>query len=259
MKHIVFTSGGIGSFITLCMVVEEHGAENVVSLFADTKIEDEDLYRFMFDIHAHVGVPMTIIADGRDPWQVFRDRKFIGNSRRDPCSENLKRKPMDLWLKQHYAPEDCVCYVGIDFNEKHRIERLAPLKLPYVFRAPMVEKEIMLWPEDKKKFCDDRGIKVPRLYGMGMGHNNCGGFCVKAGLGQFALLYQHLPQRYRMHELEERVSMARNPKLRPFLVKVTGGVKRYLTLREYRLEFLEPKKLTDDDRMDHGGCGCALE
>lgn len=29
------------------------------------------------------------------------------------------------------------------------------------------------------------GIKPPRLYSMGFAHNNCGGFCVKAGKGHF--------------------------------------------------------------------------
>ena len=47
MKHIVFYSGGLCSWATAKRVVEKHGKENVLLLFTDTLIEDEDLYRFI--------------------------------------------------------------------------------------------------------------------------------------------------------------------------------------------------------------------
>lgn len=47
MKHVVFFSGGACSYCTAKRVIENVGKENVVLLFTDTKIEDEDLYRFI--------------------------------------------------------------------------------------------------------------------------------------------------------------------------------------------------------------------
>lgn len=46
MQHVVMYSGGIGSWAAAKQVVQQAGAENMVLLWADTKIEDEDLYRF---------------------------------------------------------------------------------------------------------------------------------------------------------------------------------------------------------------------
>lgn len=260
MKHIVMTSGGVGSFICLDMLVKEHGPENIVSLFADTLIEDEDLYRFLDDTHRYLGLEVTRIADGRTPWDVFWEKGFIGNTRVDLCSRILKRELMDKWVHENFEPDECVCYVGIDHTENHRIARMAPRKLPYIYRAPMVEQEIMVSPEVKKSFCKERGIAVPRLYEFGFGHNNCGGFCVKAGLGQFKMLWEKLPEVYAHHEAMEQRLIAANPKLRPFLRKRSKNAPtRYLTMREYRLEFLEPHRVSPDDAMDFGGCGCALD
>ena len=49
MKHIVSFSGGMGSFAEAKSCVDKYGKENVTLLFADTLMEDEDLYRFKDD------------------------------------------------------------------------------------------------------------------------------------------------------------------------------------------------------------------
>jgi len=54
MKHIIQFSGGICSFFTAKRVVEKYGKENVILLFCDTLIEDEDLYRFINDTIMHL-------------------------------------------------------------------------------------------------------------------------------------------------------------------------------------------------------------
>ena len=56
MKHVVFFSGGACSYCTAKRVIENVGKENVVLLFTDTKIEDEDLYRFIDEAaeNAHI-------------------------------------------------------------------------------------------------------------------------------------------------------------------------------------------------------------
>jgi len=46
MKHVVQFSGGLCSFWAAHRVIAQHGRENVTLLFADTNMEDEDLYRF---------------------------------------------------------------------------------------------------------------------------------------------------------------------------------------------------------------------
>ncbi len=246
-KHVVFFSGGIGSWAAAKRVVERHGTANTVLLFTDTRMEDEDLYRFIDEAAANIGAPLVKIAEGRTPWEVFFDRRFLGNSQIDPCSETLKRKMADRWLKANCDPADTVCYVGIDWTEEHRIIRLAPRKLPWIYEAPMCDPPYV----DKRQmlaWLKNAGIKPPRLYEMGFAHNNCGGFCVKAGQGHFANLLRTLPCRYLYHEQKEQ-------ELRAFLGKNVSILKD-LTLKALR-EKIEAKGQID--MFEIGGCGCFVD
>ncbi|WP_245716008.1 hypothetical protein [Micromonospora peucetia] len=47
--------------------------------------EDPDLYRWLDDSSAQLGVLITRVADGRTPWQLFHDVRYLGNSRIAPC------------------------------------------------------------------------------------------------------------------------------------------------------------------------------
>lgn len=247
-RRVVFFSGGVGSWATAKRVIEKFGASDTILLFADTRMEDEDLHRFLNEASANVGALLVRIADGRTPWDVFFDRRFLGNSRIDPCSETLKRKLADKWLLENCDPKDTVCYVGIDWTEQHRIERLAPRKLPWIYEAPMCEPPYL----DKRgmlAWLKQEGIKPPRLYEMGFAHNNCGGFCVKAGQGHFANLLRTMPCRYAFHEEKEQ-------EIRRFLGKDISILKGGLTLKVLR-EKIESRK--EIDMFEIGGCGCFID
>ncbi|MEV0821880.1 hypothetical protein [Nonomuraea rubra] len=111
-RHVVQMSGGIGSFHAARRVKAEHGADNLVLLFADTLTEDEDLYRFMDDdASAHLGVALTIVADGRTPFEVFFDVKRLGNSRLAPCSKRLKQVPCRKWMTEHCDPDHTIAHL----------------------------------------------------------------------------------------------------------------------------------------------------
>lgn len=202
-RHVVMLSGGVGSWCVARRVVGQHGPDDVVLLFADTQMEDEDLYRFLEDIEVDLGVPITRIADGRNPWEVFRDQRFLGNSRVDPCSRVLKRELMRAWLEEHCHPDLTRVYLGIDFYEIHRIDKARPLWEPWPVFAPLAEEPPYMDKNDMLAALQESGIEVPRLYKMGFAHNNCGGFCVKAGNGQFKQLLLTMPERYAWHEAQE--------------------------------------------------------
>jgi hypothetical protein len=61
------------------------------------------------------------IAEGRDPWDVFEDERFIGNSRVDPCSKILKREFLDDYVERRFSPADTIQYFGLDATEQHRL------------------------------------------------------------------------------------------------------------------------------------------
>lgn len=254
MKHVVMFSGGAGSWATAKRVVERHGAADTVLLFADTLIEDEDLYRFIDEASVNIGAPLVRLAEGRDPWQVFFDRRFLGNSRIDPCSLVLKREFLRKHIDANYDPADTVIYLGIDWTEAHRFTKAARYWQPWQVEAPMTEKPYL----DKPAMLDwlrSEGIAPPRLYKMGFPHNNCGGFCIKAGIDHFRLLLHAMPERYAYHERREQELREYLGKDVAILKDRSGGTVRPLTLKELReREAVMPMALGDD----WGGCGCMV-
>lgn len=279
MQCVVFFSGGLMSWAAAKRAVERYGAENTTLLFTDTRIEDPDLYRFLEEAATDVGAKLLKIADGRTPWEVFRHKKSIGNTRRDPCSDLLKRQPSRKWLTENCAPADTVLVFGIHWEEAHRFDGMrwsakAQAKLPSGVKnvygrlgwphveAPMCEKPWMTSAQIRQ-WAQDCGLKPPRLYDLGFSHNNCGGFCVKAGEGHFAHLLRTLPEVYAHHEAQEeafnaaRPGRARQTVLAP--ERVVDGKRRRvpMSLREFR------ERAQQDDReinmFDVGGCGCFLE
>lgn len=252
MKRVVQFSGGVGSWAAAKMVAKMHGTADLVLLFADVQDEHEDLYRFLREGAANIGVPVTVIADGRTPRQVMTDEKFIGNSRRDPCSKILKRELLDRWCRENCDPDDTMRYIGIDWTEAHRLETFKARVSPWSARAPLVDAGLS--KVDARLMLQDEGITEPLLYQLGFPHNNCHGFCIKAGQAQWALGLKYFPERYREwedweHDLRDVVgdhSILRDRR---------GGQSRPLTLRNFRLRVEAQQPI---DQHEWGGCGCAL-
>jgi hypothetical protein len=250
-------SGGAGSWATAMKVKEQYGTDDLYLVFADTLIEDEDLYRFINDAEKQIGAKLIWLKDGRDVWQVFKDDKFIGNNRVANCSKYLKQRPSRKWLEANASPDDCIVYVGIDWSETHRLPAIVNNYLPYTAKAPLCEKPYM----DKEqilKWMEQEGIKPPRLYSMGFAHNNCGGFCVRSGHAQFKRLLELFPDRYAAHEAKEE-------ELRDYIGKDVSIMKdrrnkttKPMTMKSFR-ERLEEENNKLDDEDDWGGCGCFVD
>jgi hypothetical protein len=260
MKRVVTFSSGAGSWAAARRVADEHGTADMVLLFADVKGdtvgehtgEDADNYRFLAKAAADIGAPLVRVADGRDVWQVFKDRKFIGNTRVSICSELLKQKPSREWLDANCDPADTIVYVGIDWTESHRLPAIALNHAPFAVAAPLcdpphTDKEQVLAELRRRK------IEPPRLYDLGFAHANCGGFCVRAGQGQFKRLLAVMPDRYAYHEAREQEFRADSGKDVAILRDRTGGETKPLTLRVLR-ERIEGGGRVDE--LDLGGCGC---
>jgi 3'-phosphoadenosine 5'-phosphosulfate sulfotransferase (PAPS reductase)/FAD synthetase len=256
MKHVVMFSGGIGSWATAKRVIDRHGPADVTLLFADVRGEDADCYRFINDAARQLKAELVTVRDGRTIWDVFKDDRFLGNSRLANCSKFLKQKPCHDWLEANCDPSDTVVYVGIDWQEIHRLPAIKKAYLPYVAEAPMTR-----WPYlDKQQMLDMAradGLEPPRMYAQGYPHANCAGACVRAGQAQ----WQHLLIENRELYLD---SERHEQELRDYLNKDvailrdrTDGNSVPLTLRSFRERIEEQPSLFDD--LEWGGCGCFVE
>ena len=244
----VMLSGGVTSFEALRRTLAK--SQDVIALFSDTQIEDTDTYRFLDDIERKVW-PVTRIADGRNIWEVFKDRRFIGNHRIDPCSQVLKRDLLDKWVVANAL--GAVRVLGLDWTEPHRVEcsRARFAEMGIATEYPLCDRPYLLKPEYFAR-CRDIGIEPPRLYQYGFEHNNCGGGCVKGGQGQWARLLATFPDRYQWHEQQEQEFRAWIGKDVSILIDRTGGEKNPLTLKDFR-ERIEAGKPPQDDLFS---CNC---
>ena len=265
MNHVVMFSGGIGSWATAKWVADNHGTDSLFLVFTDVKGlnqsphvgEDEDTYRFIKDAAENVGGTLIYLNEGRDIWEVFKDRRFLGNSRLANCSHELKQKPARKWLEENFPnPDDVIVYVGIDWMETHRLPAIVKNYLPYKALAPLTKPPYL----DKSQLMEmakAQGLKIPRLYDLGFSHNNCGGGCVRAGQGQFKKLLEVMPERFATWEAKEQEMREFLDKDVSILSEVVAGVKKPLPLIELRRRVQDQPTLIDE--TDIGGCGCFFE
>jgi 3'-phosphoadenosine 5'-phosphosulfate sulfotransferase (PAPS reductase)/FAD synthetase len=257
MKHVVMFSGGIGSWAAAKRVAERHGTDDLTLLFTDTLIEDSDLDRFLADAAANVGGEFIRIAEGRTPWEVFRDEKMIANTRVDLCSRMLKRDLADKWIAEHCDPAATTVYLGLDWTEAHRFDngkrgaRRRYLANGWIAEAPLCDPPY-LSKADMIAWAKREGLTPSRAYEQGFAHDNCGGFCVKAGIGHFAHLLKVRPDVYREHERHE----AEFGGHRTILRDRAGGDTKPLSLKRLRQQLEAGGQV---DLFDIGGCGCFSE
>lgn len=215
-------------------------------------MEDSDLYRFVDEAAADVGGELVKVAEGRNPWQIFFDERFLGNTRVDPCSRILKRTLLRKWLEEHCDPADTVVYIGIDWTEEHRFHNARAHWEPWRCEAPLCEPPYVTKPDIMERMAE-AGIEAPQLYKLGFPHNNCGGFCIKAGQAHFKLLLRTMPERYLFHERCEQQIRKDLDKDVAILRDRRGGRTKPLTLQEFRLRLEREEEI---DEHEWGGCAC---
>lgn len=256
MKHIVNFSGGLGSFWAAHRVIKAVGHDSVTLLFADVLVEHESLYAFNRKAEEILGLPITRISEELTPWQLFKQRGCIGNSAHPICSHLLKREPLDRWMRKNTLEMDSILYVGFDWTELHRLEKLRKAKPNWRIEAPMTDEP--LWDKCMMKREAERlGMPKQDAYELGFPHNNCGMRCVSAGITHWVHLLHVAPEKYHEWESEELSTIedfaGRGIKPYTILKDRRGGVTKNLFLRDLRLRVEAGETFP---KFDWGGCGC---
>jgi hypothetical protein len=195
MDHIVSLSGGMSSAVAAERVIERHGKAVTRLWFADTAWEDEDLYRFVAECEARWGMPIERFKDGRTPLEVAEKKQIIPNSGMAPCSYELKIRPFRALVAA--APKPITVHLGLDWTEQHRFA--APRRAYEEIEGVTVDFPLMWPPIEPRPYAEivrGWGIEIPRLYRLGMPHNNCGGRCIRQGMKEWERLDGVLPERF---------------------------------------------------------------
>jgi hypothetical protein len=256
MRHVVMFSGGVGSAVTALRVAEQHGTDNLILLFADTLVEEADLYRFRDEAAGKIGGELVVVADGRTPFKVFEDRKWLGNSRLAHCSQLLKQEPCRTWIAGECDPDDSTLYVGIDWSEEaRRLPRIRDGWAPYRVEAPLCEPPLLL-KEQMLSVVTDLGLEPPLSYAQGFPHANCmAQGCVKGGTAYWRHLLRVRPDVFRATEAQEQEIRGQLGDV-TILTVTRGGERQNLPLVNLREQEEAAPSLLNDE---WGGCGCFTE
>jgi 3'-phosphoadenosine 5'-phosphosulfate sulfotransferase (PAPS reductase)/FAD synthetase len=235
MNHIVSFSTGLSSALTVDRVLTRYGKEATQIVFMDTKIEDADNYRFLNDCQKRWNHPITVLAEGRTPYEVFSDQNLIPNGRVAPCTFRLKIEIFRAYLLTQEKP--LTIHIGYDFAEMHRIEKTQSNyeSLGYIVDFPLLWK-----PYELRRYTDvvrgEWNIEPPRMYELGYTHANCGGLCVKQGQGDWIRTLINFPERYAEAEEWEREMRTHSERHAQFSIckDQSNGETTPLTLRQLR-------------------------
>jgi hypothetical protein len=206
MKHIVLFSGGAASSYVADLVAREHGKKDVILLHTPTYAEHPDADRFRKQVSDHIGIPMTIQADGRSLWTLIDEYEAIPQSGLPFCTTQLKQRQTIKYLntlKRQGAKKMDIClYIGYDAIEHGRVQKSYARweALGYKVEFPLYQKQIS-GETAKAIIRDEWKICLPEPY-LHISHNNCIP-CFKGGEAHFYKVWKHYPQYFEKAALAE--------------------------------------------------------
>ena len=258
MIHIVSFSTGLSSALCVERVHKRYGAESMRVVFMDTLIEDEDNYRFTFEMYVRwrrMGIEIVKLTEGRNPFQVSKDAQFIPNQKGAPCTFRLKIEPFIAYLES--LLDEVTIHIGYDYSE---VSRCKATRRNYEARGWCVDFPLLWKPYELRPYAqaarEDWAIEPPRMYALGYSHANCGGMCVKQGQGDWIKTLINFPERYARIEQWE-AEMRDHPVRKDYalLRDQSNGTVKAKTLQQLREEYESKPQASLFDSFNCVYCG----
>jgi hypothetical protein len=216
-KHVISVGGGISStYLLVDKVLSKYGRRNVIPVICALADENPDVWRLCDAVEKECKVKIQrihgIVQAGKiqwtkkpiSVWDIFFYEGMMGNPFADPCSRMLKRELMAGFMDKHFDKSNTVLHVGITADE---IDRMLSIRANWNRQGWQVEADLLDTPgmtrEKQMELCFQKFGFIPMLYRLDFKHNNCGGFCIKAGKAQMARLLYHSRPIYQHHETME--------------------------------------------------------
>lgn len=245
---IVGFSGGVTSAWCAGWALRTFLRDEVVLLFHDTKEEHPDTYRFLREMAAALGKPITEDSDGRSVTQLFRDEGMLGNGQQTFCSRILKAQRGAAYIAGLRTLDDeieIVKVVGYSTAEPKRVARMVghAASEGITVRFPIIEERVT--KQDCADWCTcTMGVRPSAMYDWA-DHANCIG-CVKGGRAYWLAVHRHHPEVFEQRaKLEEEFGHT----------IIRGGDRDHPTLRELVRIGLK-RKVNQRERIEIGACEC---
>lgn len=232
-RVVVGFSGGVTSAWCAGWALRNFPKDEVVLLWHDTKEEDRDTYRFLFQMAAALDHPITERSDGRSVTELFRDEGMLANDQAAFCSRILKREQGEKYFQElrREGVTEIIKVVGFSANEPDRVQNMTAhsWRDDYTLRFPIIEEGVT------KQQCADWcsvavGIPVPDMYRWS-DHANCPG-CVRGGKAYWLAVQREKPDVFAQRSALEQ-EFGHTFSSRYSLVQIAKeGLKRQVNRRE---------------------------
>ena len=197
MRKIVWFSCGAASAIAAKLAVKKY-KDAIICYCATMPSEHPDNDRFLKDVSKWIDRDIVILSNDKYHTidDVFEHQKFLKNSYGAPCTRLLKKKP-----RQNFANPDDLNLFGFTLEETERAALFDSGNFELKTEHILIDNGIshsdclgLLW---------SAGIKIPVMYDLGYGHNNCLG-CVKGGMGYWNKIRVDFPEVFARRSKQER-------------------------------------------------------
>lgn len=191
LKHVVCYSGGHSSALVALEVTNRYGYDDVILLNHDIAAtsEHESIKQFKRAVAAYIGLPITYANapdwDKKDQFDVVIEAGAfkVGNGSA-LCTNRMKTKPFEQWLRANFPTQNAIVYYGFDNREFDRIQRRSSRMAVLGFKT---DYPLALWRERAFKSTKEIGIEPPSTYSI-FKHANCVG-CLKAQKQHWYVVY----------------------------------------------------------------------
>ena len=240
MKQIVMFSGGASSAYTAKLVIDKYGKENTILLHTPTYAEHKTADIFRDQVSNYLGVLITIQEDGRDLWQLIEDNNCLPSFHIPFCTQQLKIKQTDLFLKN--ITEEVNIHYGFGTDEYRRVQKVMARLEAKGHKTEFLVYESGIPNEQIKRIIQEEWkIELPQPYRY-LSHNNCIP-CFKAGKNHFRQVCKYYPE-----EFEKAIEMEN---------KIGHTVFKDCTLEDIKKEVLASKnQITFLDNEFNVPCEC---
>lgn len=243
---VVGFSGGVTSAWCAGWALRNFPKEEVVLLFHDTKEEHPDTYRFLHEMAAALGHPITERSDGRSVTELFRDEGYLGNNQQTFCSRILKAEQGSKFVAELRASgvSEVIKVIGYSAKEPIRVTRMVGrcASEDITVRFPVIEENVT--KQDCVDWCLAQGVKPSAMYCWAE-HANCVG-CVKGGRAYWLAVRRNHPDVFEQRaRLEEEFGHS----------IIRGGNRDHVTLREL-VQIGLKRKVKPREAISIGACEC---
>lgn len=216
----VWFSCGAASAVAAKLAIEEYGSRcNVRVINSPIAEEVEDNRRFLADVEQWIGQKIELAVNPMYPCgsavEVWGERKAMSfASGYAPCTEELKKKPRQVWESLNLFNFDNSNWLVLGFtsDERARHERFVLTERNNLLPL-LLERNIS--KVDCWHLLIEAGIELPEMYRKGFLNANCVG-CVKATSPTYwNMVRRHYPDVFRLRAEQSRALGVR-------LVRVEG-------------------------------------